>query len=176
MEEKKDSIMRNLKTILISISIPIAIIILNKFGVFRNPIFGTVIIVLILLAVPIAWQIKEYLRKKHPNLVGPTRCPDCGFAISDGTNNCHNCGGVIEDIFTGKDIFEEEIKDKQICPYCGLNELETIYEVSKGYKEECASCGKSRVSRKALKFSFKVFIFFAALVAYFYWLFDRSLK
>jgi hypothetical protein len=168
--------MRNIKTILISISIPLAIIIVSKFGLFKSPIFGAVFIVLIVLAFPIAWKIREYLRKNHQKLVGATRCPDCGLEMSDDTTHCHNCGHVTEDIFTGKDQFEEDIKEKQICPYCGLKELETIYEVSKGYKEVCASCGKSRVSRKALKFSFKVFLIFAVLVAYFYWLFDRSLR
>ena len=164
------------KTIFIGISLFFALFCLDRWGVFKNPFLGTGVILLILLGIPIAWQIKEYIKKKYPKLV-LTRCPSCGFEIPGDSTHCHNCGKLLEDeFFTEHDEFEENIKEKQICPYCKLKELETIYEVSRGYKEVCASCGKSRMSRKALKFSIIIIGYFVVTALIFYWFININLK
>jgi DNA-directed RNA polymerase subunit RPC12/RpoP len=163
------------KTIFIGSLLFFALFCADRWGVFKNPLLGIGVILLILLGIPIGWQIKEYIKKKYPKLV-LTRCPSCGFEIPGDATHCHNCGKPLEDEFTGHDEFEEDIKEKQICPYCGLKELETIYEISGGYKEVCASCGKSRMSRKALKFSLLVIGFFVATALIFYLFIHINLK
>jgi hypothetical protein len=157
-------------TILLSSSLIFALLFLNKRGAFKNPIIGTLILLLILLAYPIGWRIKEYIKKKCPNMLPVTKCAVCGFEIPDDTNCCGNCGKVLEDKFAIEDEFEEDVKEKKICPYCGLKELETIYEISRGYREVCASCGKSRVSRKAIKITLYVLAYLAGIGLLFYFL------
>jgi DNA-directed RNA polymerase subunit RPC12/RpoP len=168
--------MIKIKTIFIISSLSVALFFLDRLGVFQNPLLGTGVIILILLGVPIAWQIREYIKKKYPKMGLFTKCHFCGFEILEDATHCHNCGKEIEDIFAEEDKFAEDIKEKQFCPYCGLKELETIYEVSRGYKEVCASCGKSRVSRKALKFALAVIGFFVATALFFYLLIYLNLK
>jgi hypothetical protein len=158
--------MIKIKPIVISSSLILALLFLNRSGVFKNPLLGTVILILILLIVPVTWQIKEYIKKKNPNVVFLTRCRFCGSEFPEDATNCNNCGKGVED-----DEFAEDIKEKKICPYCGLKELETIYEISRGYKEVCASCGKSRISRKAIKLTLYILGYFAAIALFFYFMY-----
>ena len=158
--------MIKIKPIVISSSVIIALLILGKLGLFKNPLLGTVVLILILLIVPITWQIKEYIKKKNPNVVFLTICRFCGSEFPEDATHCQNCGKGVDD-----DEFAEDIKEKKICPYCGLKELETIYEISRGYKEVCASCGKSRVSRKAIKITLYMFAYFAAIALFFYFMY-----
>jgi hypothetical protein len=153
-----------------------ALFILDRIGLFKNPLFWTMVIILILLAFHIAWQIKEYFKKKSPDGVFLTKCSFCGFEIPEDATHCHNCGKALENYFEGHDEFVEKIKEKEICPYCGLKELETIYEISRGYKEVCANCGKSRISRKALKFSFFVIAYFLVTALIFYWFIHTNMN
>jgi hypothetical protein len=163
-------------TIIISSSLFLALLFLNRLGVFKNPLLGAIVIILIILSFPIAWQIKEYIKKKYPKAFILTKCPFCGFGIPKDATHCHNCEKSLEDGFTDYDEFTEDIKEKKICPYCGLKEFETIYEISRGYKEVCASCGKSRVSRKAIKITLLIILYLLAITLIFYWLFQINLK
>jgi hypothetical protein len=38
-------------------------------GVFKNPLWEAVVLISILLAFPIGWQIREYIKKKYPGVV-----------------------------------------------------------------------------------------------------------
>jgi DNA-directed RNA polymerase subunit RPC12/RpoP len=158
--------MIKIKPIVIGSSLILALLFLNKFGLFKNPLLGAVVLILILFIFPITWQIKEYIKKKNPNIVFLDRCRFCGFEFPEDETHCQNCGKGVDD-----DEFAEDIKEKKICPYCGLKELETIYEISRGYKEVCASCGKSRVSRKAIKITLYMFAYFAAIALFFYFMY-----
>ena len=151
-----------------------ALIILKGWGVFNNPILGSVVIILIILSVPITWYIKEYLKKRYPQLNLATKCPVCGFEIPDDKIHCDNCGTALEGELAGEDEFSEDVKVKKICPYCGLKELETVYEIGRGYREVCASCGKSRVSRKAIKITLTMLAYLIGIAALFYWLSQTS--
>jgi hypothetical protein len=168
--------MKNKKAFLISSSIILALFILDRAGLFKNPLLGTLVIILILLGFPIAWQIKEYIKKKSPEGVFLTKCSFCGFDIPEDATHCHSCGRALENEFEGHDEFVDKIKDKEICPHCGLKELETIYEISKGYKEVCTNCGKSRISRKAIKYSFYLIAYFVAAALIFYWFIQINMK
>jgi hypothetical protein len=133
------------------------LIYLGKRGLFNSAIGIAVFMTLFLLGIPIAWQIKEYIKNKYPQVVIPKRCPFCGFELSEYETHCHNCEKPLDDEIVDK--FEEDMKEKKVCPYCGHKELETVYEISRGYREVCASCGKSRVSRRAIKFTIGVIAF-----------------
>jgi predicted nucleic acid-binding Zn ribbon protein len=131
------------KTILMTTVLCLALLILDKWGLFKTPIFGAVVVVLLILGFPITWYIKEYLKKKYPQLNLSTKCPVCGFEIPDDKIHCDNCGTALEGELAGEDEFSEDVKVKKICPYCGLKELATVYEIGRGYKEVCANCGNS---------------------------------
>jgi len=150
-----------ISVILSSLLISGVLIYVGKRGLFNNAIGITVVMLLLLLGVPIAWQIKEYSKKKFPQAVISKKCPLCGFELSEDATHCYNCDKPLEDEIVDK--FEEDMKVKKVCPYCGLKELETVYEISRGYREICASCGKSRVSRRAIKVTL---IFIACCIAY----------
>lgn len=169
--------MKKTTALFLSSFIVLALLTIGKSGAFKNPLMGAVIIILILLAFPIVWHLRRYIKNKNPQVIASTKCPFCGFEISEGTTICPNCGNDREDdFFEDKDEFTEDLQVKKICPYCGLNELETVYEISRGYKEVCASCGKSRVSRKAIKITLKMIGFLVALMLLFYWIIQNSLK
>jgi hypothetical protein len=159
--------MTKIKTFSIMFSLFMALFCLDRWGLFKNPVVGTVIIILIVLGLPIAWQINEYVKKKYSKVI-LTKCPFCGLEMPKDPTHVHNCEVV--------DEFEEDIKEKKICPYCKLKELETIYEISRGYREVCASCGKSRVSRKALKFCFFILVYIVVILIMFYIYVQQGVK
>jgi DNA-directed RNA polymerase subunit RPC12/RpoP len=161
------------KTIWISLALGLALLFLDRLGVFKNPLLGIGVILLMLLGYPLYWYLKEYRRKKYPSEANLTKCPACGFEVPADEAQCHNCGKALEDEFTVIDEFAEDIKEKKICPYCGQKELETVYEVGRGYKEVCANCGKSRVSRKAIKLTLKLMAYLAVLALIYYILFSQ---
>jgi hypothetical protein len=165
-----------MKAILMTAALCFVLLFLDRLGVFKNALAGAVIVILLVLAIPIHWQIKEYIKKKYPDMIPAEKCPVCGFEIPEGSNHCLNCGKVMEHEITTDEKFAEDAKEKKICPSCGLKELETIYEVSRGYKEVCASCGKSRVSGRALKFTLLGLSYLIAIVLLFYWLLITSMK
>jgi hypothetical protein len=145
-----------------SLLISTVLIYLSKRGLFNSAIGIAVFMMLFLLGIPIAWQIKEYIKNKYPQTVIPKRCHFCGFELSEDATHCHNCAKPLDDEIVDK--FEEDMKEKKVCPYCGRKELETVYEISRGYREVCASCGKSRVSRRAIRMTFVVIAFCIAYV------------
>jgi hypothetical protein len=159
-----------MKAFLMTAALCFVLLFLDKLGIFKNPIAGAGIVILIVLAIPIAWQIKEYIKKKYPDMIPAEKCPDCGFEIPEDSNHCLNCGKVMEHEITIDDKFAEDMKEKKICPSCGLKELETIYVVSRGYKEVCAICGKTRISRRAIIFSLIVLGWIIGAVLYLWWI------
>jgi hypothetical protein len=118
-------------------------------GLFNSAIGIAGFMMLLFLGVPIAWQINEYIKNKYPQAVISKKCPFCGFELSEDATYCYNCDKTLEDEIVDK--FEEDMKEKKVCPHCGLKELETVYEISRGYREVCVNCGKARVSRRAIK-------------------------
>jgi hypothetical protein len=130
-------------------------------GLFNSAIGIAGFMMLFLLGVPIAWQINEYIKKKYPQAVVSKKCPFCGFELSEDATQCHNCEKPLEDDIVDK--FEEDMKEKKVCPHCGLKELETVYEISRGYREVCANCGKARVSRRAIRMALGLL---AGIIAY----------
>jgi hypothetical protein len=165
-----------MKAILMTAALCFVLLFLDRLGVFKNALAGAVIVILLVLAIPICWQIKEYIKKKYPDMIPAEKCPVCGFEIPEDSYHCLNCGKVMEHEITTDEKIAEDAKEKKICPSCGLKELETIYEVSRGYKEVCASCGKSRVSRRALKFTLYGLSYLIAIVLLFYWLLTTKMK
>jgi hypothetical protein len=155
--------MVKIKVLIISGLLISALFFLDKRGLFKNPIAGAVFIILLILGFLIGWQIKEYIKKKYPQAVILKRCPFCDFELTENATHCDNCDKPLG-IITIDDKFAEDMKVKKICPYCGLKELETVYEISRGYREVCASCGKSRVSRRAIKMTFFVIAFIIAYI------------
>jgi hypothetical protein len=168
--------MKKIAPFLMTSALIFVILFLDRLGVFKSPAAGVAILFLIIFGVLISYKIKEYIKDKYPNTFPLKKCPDCGSEIPEDSYHCPNCEKVIDHQITIDDKFAEDMKEKKICPSCGQKELETIYIVSKGYKEVCASCGKTRVSRRAVKMSLVVLCFFIALMLYFYWLFQMSLR
>jgi hypothetical protein len=140
-----------LKKVIISTFVVVSIgSLLDKLGAFRNPIMGAVIVVLICMIFPIVWYAREHMKKKYPDAF-VRKCSHCGAVVGDETDECPNCKKITEDMFTEYDEFAEDIKTKKVCPHCGLKEMETVYEIGKGYREVCASCGKTRLSRHGIR-------------------------
>jgi hypothetical protein len=157
------STMMQIKVILLSGLVIYALFFIDKRGLLKNPIGIAAVILLLVLGYPLCWRIKEYIKKKYPQVVAAKKCPFCSYELAENATNCNNCGKPLG-IITIDDKFAEDAKVKKICPYCGLKELETVYEISKGYREVCASCGKSRVSRRAIKLTFYVIAFIIAYI------------
>jgi RNA polymerase subunit RPABC4/transcription elongation factor Spt4 len=171
-EDRKSNM--QMKKVIISTIVIVSIgFLLDKLGAFRNPIMGAVIVVLICLIFPIIWNVRERIKKKYPDAL-IRKCSHCGAVVGDETDECPHCKKITEDMFTEYDEFAEDIKEKKVCPHCGLKELETVYEVGKGYREVCASCGKTRLSRHGIKMALGTLSMLILLALLVYWLFRLS--